>query len=76
MKINRIFLFVILAVGVLVLLNKYAERIEVARELVETEPPVTVSGYEQKAQDTRELNISRFNTITNAVQEIEPAVEG
>jgi serine protease Do len=74
MKINRIFLFVILAVGVLVLLNKYAERIEVARELVETEPPVTVSGYEQKAQDTRELNISRFNTITNAVQEIEPAV--
>lgn len=74
MKINRILLVVILAVGVLVLLNRYAERVEVARELIEDETPVTVADYEQKARDTRELNISRFNTITNAVQEIEPAV--
>lgn len=75
MKKTNVLLFFIIILGIFVLINRNAERADVARELVQPNDRIVIrTDYEQKAKDTRELAISRQNSITNAVQMIEPAV--
>jgi serine protease Do len=82
MKKRNILILIMLMIIGLVIFNKYSERAEVARELIEPDTVVHHSDNgqgrgdlnEQKIKDTQELNISRHNTITRAVQMIEPAV--
>jgi serine protease Do len=75
MKKTNFLLLFILILGIFVLINRNAERADVARELVQPNDRIVIrTDYEQKAKDTRELAISRQNSITNAVQMIEPAV--
>jgi serine protease Do len=81
MRKNRIFIILLLIIGALILFNKYQETKELPQQLSQTISEGTYINktqpqeqYEQKIKDTQELNLSRQNAITRAVQMVEPAV--
>jgi serine protease Do len=74
MKKSSLLLLLAFAAIALIFMNRYSERVEVARELTEPAGSTIQIDYDQKVKDTQELTLSRHNTITQAVQMVEPAV--